>query len=64
MSDRDWRDGLKSTGLHYFGGIVSNPDEVLERHKIATQSCFGTRSSAKKATTQVSLVLFMALFSF
>ena len=30
------------------GGIVSNVEEILEMHKIATQSCFGTRSFVKK----------------
>ena len=43
-----WKDGLHSIRPNYFGGIVSNADEVLEKHKVATQSCFGTRSSVKK----------------
>ena len=27
---------------NYFDGIVNNVEEILEMHKIATQSCFGT----------------------
>ena len=38
-------DGFRALMPNYFGGIVSN---VVEMHKIATQSCFWTRSSVKK----------------
>ena len=46
-----WKADLKKLKPHYFGGIVSNSEELLERHKVATQSCFGTRSSTKKKTS-------------
>ena len=48
MAVPQWKDGLRALMLNYFGGIVSNVEEILEMHKIATQSCFGTRSSVKK----------------
>ena len=44
----DWKADLRPVGLHYYGGIVEDADQVLERHKIATQACFGTQSSVKK----------------
>ena len=48
MAVPQWRDGLRALMPNYFGGIVSNVEEILEMHKIATQSCFGMRSSVKK----------------
>ena len=54
MAVPQWRDGLRALMPNYFGGIVSNVEEILEMHKIATQSCFGTRSSVKKDPKQPS----------
>ena len=34
---------------HYSAGVVDNTEELLERHKVATRSSFGTRTSTKKA---------------
>ena len=48
MAVPQWKDGLLALMPNYFGGIVSNVEEILEMHKIATQSCFGTRSSVKR----------------
>ena len=49
MAVPQWKDGLRALMPNYFGGgILSNVEEILEMHKIATQSCFGTRSSVKK----------------
>lgn len=45
-----WARDLKPVGLHYYGGVVNDGEEILEKHKIATQSCFGTRTSTKKST--------------
>ena len=28
----------------YFAGVVDNVEEILEKHKVETQACFGTRS--------------------
>ena len=46
-----WASNLKPVGLHYYGGIVDDGEAILEKHKIATQSCFGTRTSAKRNTS-------------
>ena len=43
-----WACDLHPVGLHYYSGVVYNVEELLESHKIATQSSFGTRSSIKK----------------
>ena len=40
-----WARDLKPIGLNYYGGIVTNIDEVLEEHRRDTQCTFGTRSS-------------------
>ena len=48
MAVPQWRGGLRALMPNDFGGIVSNIEEILEMHKIVTQSCFGTRSSVKK----------------
>lgn len=47
-----WKADLRPIGLHYYGGIVEDADQVLEKHKIATQACFGTRSSVKKTVVR------------
>lgn len=47
-----WKADLRPVGLHYYGGIVEDADQVLEKHKIATQACFGTRSSVKKTVVR------------
>ena len=39
-----WACDLHPVGLHYYSGVVDNVEELLESHKIATQSSFGTRS--------------------
>ena len=38
-----------TVGLHYFAGVVENVEDLIERHKVAIQCSFGTRSSTKKA---------------
>ena len=45
-----WAAALQPVGLHYYAGIVDDGEKALEMHKIATQSCFGTRTSAKKSS--------------
>ena len=40
-----WASNLSKVGLHYYAGIAENAEEVLEKHKLATHSTFGTRSS-------------------
>ena len=49
-----WASNLHPVGLHYYAGIVDNAEELMEEHKVATQSSFGTRTSTKKATFQRS----------
>lgn len=44
-----WAGDLFPVGIHYYAGVVENAEQVMERHKVATQSSFGTRSSTKKA---------------
>ena len=44
-----WADHLFPVGLHYYAGVVENAEELMERHKVATQCSFGMRSSTKKA---------------
>ena len=39
---------LKPVGLYYHFGVVDDVEDVLEKHKIATKSSFGTRSSVMK----------------
>ena len=51
-SKTDWKADLRPVGLHYYGGIVEDAEQVLEKHKIATQTCFGTRSSVKKVVVR------------
>ena len=48
-----WAINLHPVGLHYYAGVVDNAEELLESHKVATQSSFGTRISTKKATSHV-----------
>ena len=48
MSKPAWATDLHPVGLHYYAGVVNNAEELLESHKVATQSSFGTRSSTKK----------------
>ena len=45
MAVPQWRDGLQALMPDYFGGIVSNVEEILEMHKIATQE--GKQTIAK-----------------
>ena len=49
QSRPSWTDHLSPVGLHYFAGVVENAEDLIERHKVATQCSFGTRSSTKKA---------------
>ena len=42
---------LCPVGLHYYSGVVDDAEELLERHKVATQSSFGTRTSTKTQAT-------------
>ena len=48
QSKPSWADHLSPIGLHYYAGVVENVEELMERHKVATQCSFGTRSSTKK----------------
>ena len=47
-----WAANLKPVGLNYYVGIIENAEDLLEHHKVVTQSSFGTRSSTKKADHQ------------
>ena len=47
-----WAANLMPVGLNYYTGIVENAEDLLECHKVATQSSFGTRSSTKKPDHQ------------
>ncbi len=42
-----WASDLHPVGLHYYAGVVESAEELLEKHKVATQSSFGTRSSTR-----------------
>ena len=42
-----WAKDLTSSGLHYFKGIVSDIEGILEEHRRETHSTFGTRTSKK-----------------
>ena len=46
-----WACDLHPVGLHYYSGVVDNVEELLESHKIATQS---SRSSLKKYVPSVN----------
>lgn len=46
-----WASDLRLFGLNYYSGIVENAEELLESHKVATQSSFGTRSSVQMRDT-------------
>ena len=48
-----WPTNLHPVGLHYYAGMVDSNEELLECHKVATQSSFETRSSTKKATGHI-----------
>ena len=48
MSKPAWAIDLHPVALHYYAGVVDNVDDLLEKHKVATQTSFGTRSSTKK----------------
>ena len=48
---QQWTSHLNPVGLHYFGGVVEDAEEVLEQHRLATRSCFGTRTSTQKKRT-------------
>ena len=54
QSKPSWASNLHPVGLHYYAGLVDNAQELLEEHKMATQSSFGTRTSTKKASIQRS----------
>ena len=47
MERPDWAEGFERVGT-YYEGYVSNLDAVLERHKIATLTSYGTRTSHLK----------------
>ncbi len=48
MAAGKWKEGLKATMPNYYAGIVDIVEEILEMHIVATQACFGTRSSVQK----------------
>ena len=37
-----WAANLMPVGLNYYAGIVENAEDLLEYHKVVTQSSFGT----------------------
>ena len=49
-----WAKDLRSIGLNYYGGIVTNVDDVLEEHRRETHCTFGTRSSKKLGSLSTS----------
>ena len=49
-----WATNLHPVGLHYYAGVVDDAEKLLESHKLATQSSFGTRSSTKKAAEHLN----------
>jgi hypothetical protein len=49
-----WAKDLRSIGLNYYGGIVTNVDDVLEEHRRDTHCSFGTRSSKKLGSLSTS----------
>ena len=49
-----WAKELRSVGLNYYGGIVTNVDDVLEEHRRDTHCTFGTRSSKKLGSLTTS----------
>ena len=53
-SKPSWASNLHPVGLHYYAGIVDNAEELMEEHKVETQSSFGTRGSTKKEGFQCS----------
>ena len=48
-----WATNLDPVGLHYYASVVDNAEDLLQSHKVATQSSFGTRISTKKATSHL-----------
>ena len=42
-----WAKDLTSSGLHYFKGIASYVEGILEKHRRETHCTFGTRTSKK-----------------
>ena len=54
MAAGKWKEGLKATMPNYYAGIVDNVEEILEMHKVATQACFGTRSSVQKQSLKAT----------
>ena len=38
-----WASELHPIGLHYYAGVVESAEDLLEKHKVATQCSFGTR---------------------
>ena len=51
QSKPTWASTLCPVGLHYYSGVVDDAEELLERHKVATRSSFGTRTSTKTQAT-------------
>ena len=41
-----WAAELHPFCLNYYTGIVDNAEELVENHRLATRSCFGTRNSS------------------
>ena len=49
MAAAAWKEGLWAiVPSGYFAGVVDNVEEFLEKHKVETQACFGTKSSVKR----------------
>ena len=47
-----WASELHPVGLHYYAGVVESAENLLEKHKVATQCSFGTRSSTSTKEAQ------------
>lgn len=47
MQTPQWAEGLQQVGM-YYEGYVDDLDSILDKHKIATLTTYGTRSSHKK----------------
>ena len=48
--DDTWSEGLAKVGL-YYEGYVDDLEEILESHRLCTQTSYGTRHS-KKSTCE------------
>ena len=54
-----WARDLSSVGINYYGGVVDNAEEIIEKHKVSTQCSFGTRSSTSNQTSSTTTTCMM-----